>query len=217
MKKLLVALGLMLATLFLPACEESTLVNRTNASIVKVTTSTHVMTLMGPADRKGICTGFTIGPDTVLTADHCLGENFLADGKPATLLHGDQYYDLAILKVPGLGKPALDFREATVMYNEDLIAIGYGNGYNVTLPLHERVIVPSVKISSDSPTGIILQGGLIQGMSGGPIIDGNGLVVSIVQKGVAANVGYGVSVTMIKAFLEDAGLTLQVGTPTWQN
>lgn len=217
MNKLLVALGLLLTTLFMTACEESTQINRANAAIVKVTTTTQVMTMVGPANRKGICTGFTIAPDLVLTADHCLGDNLLADGKPATLLHGDHYYDLAVLKVPGLEKPSLEFRDTPVMYNEDLVAIGYGNGYNVTLPLHVRVVVPSVRIGADEPTGIIMQGGFIQGMSGGPIIDGNGLVVSVVQKGVAAIAGYGVNMTMIKAFLEDSGLTPQIGASSWPN
>jgi S1-C subfamily serine protease len=52
--------------------------------------------------------------------------------------------------------------------------------------------------------GIVVQGGYIPGMSGGPVIDKDGQVVGIIQQS-DQNIGYGVGVDRISEFLLDAG------------
>jgi hypothetical protein len=49
--------------------------------------------------------------------------------------------------------------------------------------------------------GVVVQGGYLPGMSGGPLIDADGLVVGIVQTS-AHNVGYGVGARVIQAFIQ---------------
>lgn len=155
------------------------------------------------------CTGFMIKPKFVLTANHCLQSNSLSfDGFPGRLIKNDEYLDLALVNVSEELKPSLTLRDEEVVEGEGLTGIGYGYGWEIPLVIAEKVVIPNYAVDPGSPTGIIVQGGYIGGMSGGPVIDKDGQVVGIIQRAVNS-IGYGVGTQMIKAFLLDAKLNLK--------
>jgi S1-C subfamily serine protease len=155
------------------------------------------------------CTGFVIKePNLVLTANHCVGESMLGDGKKVTLIRGDKYYDLALLAVEGLRRPALLLREEPVQEGELLKAIGYAEGYTHLSTLDIKVMIPLQGISNEEASGVITQGGFIEGMSGGPQLDASGRIVGVIQQNVFFNAGYGVDAVLVRAFLHDTGVDL---------
>lgn len=222
MKKLFTALGLallLLTSCFVGACkDEPAIINTITSSVVRITGVEEAHSIFGSGPQNYVCTGFTIAPSTILTAAHCVGEQVLVDGYKATLIRADKYYDLAVLKVPGSTRPSLTLRDVVVLPTEELIGVGYGNGWVFPIAMHERVLVGSYSPTPSVPVGIITQGGYVGGMSGGPIVDLYGNVVGVVQQS-NSGLGYGVGVTMIRAFLLDAGvnpLILSGGTD-WPN
>ncbi|HVI42769.1 MAG TPA: hypothetical protein VM577_19350, partial [Anaerovoracaceae bacterium] len=80
---------------------------------------------------------------------------------------------------------------------------GYGFGWNKLSVLKERVYIQNYHVDDDAAVGMIVQGGYIGGMSGGPVVDQAGHVVGVVQRG-NQQIGYSVGTTIIKAFLLDA-------------
>lgn len=149
----------------------------------------------------GKCTGFVVEIHLVLTANHCVADVMSVDGIVAKAVRVDESDDLALL-YSSTSKTPLAFRVAPVARFEFLTAIGHGYGWKSLTSLAVRVIIVNGSLESDdnAPNGIIVQPGYIGGMSGGPVVDVNGLVVGIVQRG-SAQIGYGVPASVILAFL----------------
>ncbi len=186
--RLLAASLLSLSLLGVHSESYTEMVDRVTSSIVRITSS------------DGSCTGFVIETHLVLTADHCLGEDMEADKQPATVVSADEGTDLLLLFVPTLAKPALAFEDVPVTRFEMLTAIGYGFGWTQPTVIRATVMLVSQAPDEGVAPGIVVQGGYIHGMSGGPVVDDNGKVVSIAQQ-VSEGTGYGVDTKQIKAFL----------------
>lgn len=223
MKKLFTALGLtllLITSLLSGACkDEPAVVNTITSSIVRISGLQASQSIFGgPALDRYICTGFTVAPHVILTADHCTGTDMTADGVKATLIKGDKYYDLAVLSVPGSNRPTLPLRDIVTIPSEELIGVGYGNGWTFPIAMHQRVLIGSYAPTIGIPVGIITQGGYVGGMSGGPIVDLYGNVVGVIQQS-NSGLGYGVGATIVKAFLLDSGIqpVISVGGIDWQN
>jgi len=217
MKKFFVALGLISLLIFSACVDEPTTVNTITSSIVRISGIQEIHSIFGSGQEHYICTGFTIAPHTILTANHCIGDNMLVDGYAAHLIKGDKYYDLAVLNVTESKRSVLPLRDITPILSEELIGVGYGNGWIFPIAMHERVLIGSYAPTQSVPVGIITQGGYIGGMSGGPIIDLYGNVVGVIQQS-NNGLGYGVGTTIIKAFLLDSGVTPTIsGGDLWQN
>lgn len=86
-----------------------------------------------------------------------------------------------------------------------MIAIGYGFGWGNPLVVDLRVMLVNHHTQDDRAIGIILQGGAIGGMSGGPMIDTMGQVVGITQQS-RMGTSYGVGTLVIRTFLLDMGV-----------
>lgn len=152
---------------------------------------------------KGSCSGFVVAVERVLTAAHCAGITLTADLEAATPVWQDDYFDLLLLEVKDLRKPVLRIRETPAVFDESLTAYGFGYGWRKLTILKERVMLVANAVVEGAPVGVIVQGGFIGGMSGGPIVDKDGQVVAIVQRG-NQQIGYGVGIQFIRAFLYDA-------------
>lgn len=119
-----------------------------------------------------VCTGFVVGVELVLTAKHCVDDDLTVDELPADVLRESD--SLALVKVPGLRKGPLTIRKETLKMGDDVLVIGYG--YNF-LNAFSRMVATPVFDGQD----VVLDGLVINGMSGGPVIDMEGKVVGIVQ------------------------------------
>jgi S1-C subfamily serine protease len=167
-------------------------------TIEKVEASTVFITAQ-EEEGVGRCTGFVVQTHLVLTANHCVGEKMTVDGAPVKVVKADAVNDLALL-YSDTKKLPLGIRILPVARFEMLTAIGHAYGWADLLALAERVLLISGSVSDDTPRGIIVQPGYIGGMSGGPVVDADGLVVGIVQRGSDA-IGYGVDASVILAFV----------------
>jgi len=145
------------------------------------------------------CSGFLIADEQVLTAAHCVGDQMTVAGIAATVAESDEYYDLALLRVPIHGTP-LAFRDTPIARFEQLAAIGHAYGWQRITALHVRVYHVNLTPMQGMRPGMLVKPGYIGGMSGGPVIDADGFVVGIIQ---ASNqdLGYGIGITLIRAFL----------------
>jgi S1-C subfamily serine protease len=178
-------------------------VDKAQASVIRITGEMDVMTFFGPMHGSYSCTGEVVAPHRVLTAAHCNGDKMLADGLQVKVIAYDKYFDLMLLDVP-TEKPALIFRDTPVVRYEPLTAIGYAWGLDKLTVLPERPFLFNV-IPPEDPTApkMLVTPGYVGGMSGGPVIDAAGLMVGIVQE-TGDGIGLGVDMTQIHAFM--AGL-----------
>ena len=147
------------------------------------------------------CTAWAIDVRKFVTAAHCIGDNMMIDGHPAFVIKQDATLDLAVI-VADYVVPALTIREAPLTREESAIGLGYGFSWKFpTITHHKVMMLDYTPLPNDIPTpGTWFSFGFIGGMSGGPVIDDNGQVVGLVQRGSDV-VGYGVSSATIFAFL----------------
>lgn len=198
-----VAVGLFYAGIFYHQTHPSpaTVFARTSASIVRITGEKTEKDFFGEETTAPYtCTGEVIAQNKVLTAEHCVGEKLRADGRLAQVLRKDEYYDLALLAVKTGKKPALTLREADVELFEPLMGIGYAFGWSTLTPLQVSGAVINKWPEPKLAPGIFVQTDYIGGMSGGPVVDHRGRMVSIVQQR-NQGLGYGVGTLIIRAFL----------------
>lgn len=184
MKFLLVPLVALLA-LFRPSYADT--IHRVEQSVLRLT------------NTAGTCTGFVVARNRVLTAQHCVGEDFRANGYPVAAVRVDELLDLAVLDVAAT-QPPLRFREDRVEPFEELTAIGYAFGLPMPMALSVRALIVGIAPVPSMTPGLLVQEESIGGMSGGPMVDHEGQVVAMVQRGNSGT-GYGVMVDAMREFL----------------
>jgi S1-C subfamily serine protease len=146
----------------------------------------------------GRCTGFVIDneKDLVLTAAHCDGPELYADLTPAKIKAKDVKNDLLVLHVEGIDRPALKLAKKNPIIGEEVASYGYGWGL-------ERPMFRVAHISDDNSFVTSIEGGpwfvfdagFVGGQSGGPVVNIDGEVVSVVQRsGDGTGLGMGVEV-----------------------
>ena len=109
------------------------------------------------------------------------------------------YTNLAVLDVKTHKHP-LTFQDAPVYRFEPVTAVGYAWGATVLTALQARIDIYDYAIAEDEAPGIVVQNAYIGGMSGGPVVDESGAVVSIAQRAYSG-MGFGVGTKLISAFL----------------
>lgn len=193
MKQFLLTL-ILLATLgcavHLPPALVTSPVDRVLQSIVKVTFKID-------EGNYHLCTGFVVDSarGRVLTVRHCVEDLPVVqvDGNDSTVMSTTE--SLALLAIPSMSKPALDIRNDTLPVGEPVQAFGFGWGEMFVFGRH-------VAAFSKDGQDVALDGPLAQGMSGGPVVDGNGKVVGINQ-GTNEVIGILCGQNEIRKFLKD--------------
>jgi S1-C subfamily serine protease len=154
--------------------------------------------------REGTCSGFVIQPGIVMTAKHCTEDGpVTADDKPTTLIARDDLYDLALLATDTGNRPALQLRSSGLLRGEHVTAIGYAGGQGFLAQMPGSVMLLRARVEADIAPCVIMSYIGIPGMSGGPIIDSRGLVVSVVSRGITG-IACGMSPELLHAFLYGA-------------
>jgi S1-C subfamily serine protease len=159
------------------------------ASAARVTRST--LLVEGQAcDRVQEGSGFVAGPNLVVTNAHVVaGERdtrvTTSDGRrlDATVVAFDPNRDLAVLRVPGLGLPALELGEGSV--DERGALFGHPGGgalRQAPVRIAEQIVARGTDITRSRPTErevFVLAAVTAPGDSGGPVVDADGRVVGV--------------------------------------
>lgn len=133
--------------------------------------------------------GFVVAPNRVMSrADDVAGAEIVEvdEGQakyPAHVVFYDPKTDIAILEVPGLPTPALEFDTEDVRPETDALVIGYPDGGDLTTTtarIHETVQLtgPNIYKADIVEREVYILKGLLS--HGGPLIGGDGRVLGIV-------------------------------------
>jgi S1-C subfamily serine protease len=156
-------------------------------------------------DREPYCSGFYLGDDTFVTANHCVkdkatgyygryqdydpNKNEFQITGPFRVLHKNPEQDVALLK-PAREVPhvRLTLAQKPPFLGQHVFAVGhpYGWGYHIT---EGRVSSPKRTGDPFGPETVWVQADIDvgPGMSGGPLLNGNGAVVGLTSWGVRGN------------------------------
>ena len=152
----------------------------------------------------GSCTGFVIdanaknGMDRILTAAHCAGPDLFADSEPAKIVWKNDKADLMVLEIPDTGRPSMVLAKANPKVGDAIGSWGYG--YSLERPMFRTAHVSDDAATLPAIEGgpfIMIDAGYVSGQSGGPCINEQGEVVSIVQR-ASGLVGIGVGAEAIR-------------------
>jgi S1-C subfamily serine protease len=151
------------------------------------------------AEQAYSCTGFVVNSAKgwVLTAKHCIPPDerpIYVDEKVSVVLK--QSDSMAIVQIPAMSKPSLDLRTKPLQVGDRIRTFGYGRG---------EFLVLTRNVAAFSPNGddMAFDGPLIEGMSGGPVVDDDGKVVGINQGVWIDKVGIACYLDEIKKFLKE--------------
>lgn len=185
MKRISALIAIVLLTLHAPAANA-----RTDwTTLVKVLKDSVVLL---EADD-GLCSGFVINKEQnyVLTAAHCDGASLYAHQRPVVRVYKDRKFDLMILQVDGLRKPALPIASDNPKVGDEVASYGYGMGLDNPILRVSRISEVAVMIEQGGPF-IMVDGAFLAGQSGGPVMNKLGEVVMIVQlRGNSVGLGRG--------------------------
>lgn len=151
---------------------------------------------------EGGCTGFVIDAERkyVMTAAHCDGAKLYVDNVLGEVVAKDGKKDLMVLYVKHLDptKTALKLG-AEPKIGDEVISAGFG--YALERPFYRKAMVSdnAVMIPEGGVGGpfVGVDSGFIGGQSGGPVVNINGEVVSIVQM-ASDKLGIGVGADIIR-------------------
>ena len=172
------------------ATDWSAIINNVEQAIVYIET------------EDGTCTGFVVDAKRkyVLTAAHCDGEKMWVDRVAGKVISKDSKKDLMIVEVANLDPSRIELKIAQVEPKNGQEVVSAGYGYGLERPFFRKAMVSdtAVMIPEDGVGGpfIGVDSGFIGGQSGGPVVDDNGEVISIVQR-ASDKLGIGVSAKII--------------------
>jgi S1-C subfamily serine protease len=159
--------------------------------------------------REGVCTGVVIQKGIILTAAHCVDseegiEAINADDTPADVIAFDNTYDLAVLSsVAAEHRPALELGTGGLMRGDHITAIGYAGGGEFLVQMGGTLMLQAARTDDVLAPCVIASYIGIPGMSGGPVIDTSGRLVSIVSRGITG-VSCGMNTEILRVFLYNA-------------
>lgn len=164
---------------------------------------------MDGTNLRTVCTSWSINEQNRLfaTAAHCYDEKAqpFIDGQLAWLTFLNEHKDVAVFQVLGTNRKALKPRTSEV---ERAMAIAaYGFAFGFPAQFREGVIAhPSLEANFhnlpkyNGRTWVAASFAYIGGMSGGPVVDEDGRVVSMVQLG-GDGTGFGIPVAELRSLI----------------
>lgn len=148
------------------------------------------------ASEDGKCTGFVVNAAAkyVQSAAHCYStERVWVDRVVGIPIAVDEDKDLMILEVKHLDPSKTELRLAAKnpVIMQEVMSVGFG--YGMERPQNRSAKVSDVAMVNElSGPFIAVNISFTRGQSGGPVVDVNGDVVSIVQRGDGGTLGFGV-------------------------
>lgn len=163
------------------------------------------------------CTAWRLNPTVLITVDHCatdgtgqdIDQVITPDGVLKVIAR-DHEEDLAAIETPVSHNANLIPSDIPLIVGQSVAAIGYGGGNPTPFYTFGLVSNPRMKIQVN-PTfivdGLVIYGGFVSGMSGGPILNEDGLVVGVVKAtgppiGIYQDIGVGVPQDVFLKFLK---------------
>lgn len=149
------------------------------------------------AETSYVCTGFVVSAShgLALTARHCVPPDdrpFLVDEVVSQVVRVTD--SLALVTIPKMQKPPLDIADHNPLPGEEVVSFG-GKESPFILTRHVASI-------SEDERDVALDGPLIEGMSGGPVVNKEGKVVGINQGVWRGVIGVTCGPLEIRAFLK---------------
>jgi len=156
--------------------------------------------LNGTGEKLGSCTGFVINAEkkSVLTAAHCAGEKVLVDGTPTYKLFLDERHDVMVLRASNIDRPALTIAKKNPDRGEQVASLGYGFGLIDPVFRVTHVSNVNLQIESLASLFVMVDSGFLPGQSGGPVVNIQGEVIAIVQRG-SDSLGLGIGAEVIRS------------------
>ncbi|MFZ2176721.1 MAG: acid resistance serine protease MarP [Rhodococcus sp. (in: high G+C Gram-positive bacteria)] len=136
--------------------------------------------------------GFVVAPDRVMTNAHVVAGTAgivvdTAQGQlDAEVVLFDPSTDVAVLEVPGLDAPVLDFAQEPARTGESALVLGYPGGGPYTASAARVREILDLSGPDIYRTGTVerevytVRGSIRQGNSGGPLVDDGGQVLGVV-------------------------------------
>lgn len=190
--------ALILASLLSAGCAAATALSVPTNPAAILSSMVRVTSEHTAADKMMTCSAFVVDEDRgwVLTAEHCIlangdrGFKIGVDGSPSELIAKSKW--LAVVTIPPNSKPAVRLSHRRPPVGEQVVGVGWAWGKMfLTLP----------RLSAGyNDTDLMLNGAFIPGMSGGPVVDGSGAVIALIQGGNEA-VAYTSGIEEIEEFL----------------
>lgn len=188
-----------------PRVLSSAYVREARPSVVKITATACGLGVEG--------SGWVARPHIVVTAAHVVtgASGIAADGLPATPLVVDRGQDVAVLRVPQLGAPALPLVDP---HFGDAVAI---LGYPENGPFDARPgrigATADVLVNGHLREVTALNGLVRHGNSGGPVVNERGEVEALVFAArIGSRAGYGVPAAPIRTDLARAARPVSTGS-----
>lgn len=123
---------------------------------------------------ESVCTGFVVSAakGEALTARHCVLQDAMmtADGEPSNIVKVDEVF--ALITVKAMSKPPIDISKNEAKIGERVALYGFGYG---SMQIIQRAV------ASYWDSDIVLDGPIVNGMSGGPVVNQAGKVVGLNQ------------------------------------
>lgn len=165
----------------------------------KLDESVYFLEVLQGTEVQGSCTAFMIDNSKhyVMTAAHCDGEKILIDGTATYRVFKDERKDLMVLRAMGVDGPNVKLAASDPSRGDEVASMGFGAGLED--PMFRIAHVSNVRMDIEGLSGpfVMIDAGFVGGQSGGPVVNENGELVMIVQRG-NDSIGIGVGVEIIK-------------------
>ncbi len=133
-------------------------------------------------DSPAICSGVFVAPGVVLTAAHCVHSadgsrlDVTVDRREAAVARYSRILDLAVLRVEPKGSDVIvPLADKTPPVGTEVCAAGFSFGYRHLSVTFGRLAL----VLDDDGQQMRVDGTLVPGMSGGPLLDDQGRLVGI--------------------------------------